>query len=89
MKRGVKRCEELHPHRLFFRAVLNTPLHTSSHLFTEVGTLAALHMEMDAGKSLAEVMASNPTADYTDRYGEESASLGFVNRIYTSLAKKR
>ena len=44
---------------------------------------------MDAGKSLAEVMASNPTADYTDRYGEESASLGFVNRIYTSLAKKR
>jgi len=44
---------------------------------------------MDAGKSLVEVMASNPTADYTDRYGEESASLGFVNRIYTSLAKKR
>ena len=44
---------------------------------------------MDAGKSLEDVMASNPTADYTDRYGEESASLGFIDRIYTSLAKKR
>ena len=44
---------------------------------------------MDAGKSLGDVIASNPTADYTDRYGEESASLGFIDRIYTSLAKKR
>ncbi|HIC33254.1 MAG TPA: MBL fold metallo-hydrolase [Pseudomonadales bacterium] len=44
---------------------------------------------MDAGESLQDIMASNPTADYTDRYGEESASLGFIDRIYTSLAKKR
>ncbi|GIS70296.1 MAG: hypothetical protein CM1200mP9_11170 [Gammaproteobacteria bacterium] len=44
---------------------------------------------MDEGKSLEDILASGPTNDYTDRYGEESASLGFVNRIYTSLAKKR
>ena len=43
---------------------------------------------MEAGKSLEDVIASDPTAGYTDRYGEESASLGFIDRIYTSLAKK-
>jgi len=43
---------------------------------------------MSQGKSLEEIEAANLTAEYTDAYGDESASLGFVNRIYTSLAKK-
>ena len=44
---------------------------------------------MSQGKSLEEIEAANLTAEYTDAYGDESASLGFVNRIYTSLAKKK
>ena len=44
---------------------------------------------MDAGKTLQDIMASNPTAAYTARYGAESASLGFIARSYTRLAKKR
>ena len=43
---------------------------------------------MNQGKSLDEIEAANLTADYSDTYGDESASLGFINRIYTSLAKK-
>ena len=39
------------------------------------------------GKSLEEVEASNPTAGFEERYGDVSASLGFVNRVYTSLSK--
>ena len=39
------------------------------------------------GKSLEEVEASNPTAGFEERYGDVSASLGFVNRVYTSLTK--
>ena len=39
------------------------------------------------GKSLAEVGASNPTAGFEERYGNVAASLGFVNRVYTSLTK--
>ena len=39
------------------------------------------------GKTLAEVGASNPTAGFEERYGNVAASLGFVNRVYTSLTK--
>lgn len=37
------------------------------------------------GKSLEEVVNSKPTADFDKDFGPESASLGFVNRVYTSL----
>ena len=37
------------------------------------------------GKSLEEVEAAKPTADFDEQYGPEANSLGFVNRVYTSL----
>ena len=42
---------------------------------------------IDAGKTLEEVMAARPTADFDETYGPEFASLGFVNRVYTSLTR--
>ena len=39
------------------------------------------------GKSLEEVEAGDPTAGFEEAYGDVAASLGFVNRVYTSLAK--
>ena len=44
---------------------------------------------MDEGMTMEEVVAAKITQDYDGRYGDESASLGFVNRVYTSLKKKR
>ena len=43
--------------------------------------------EIDAGKSLEEVVAAQLTADLDEVYGPESGSLGFVNRVYTSLTQ--
>ena len=37
------------------------------------------------GKSMEEVVSAKPTADFDKDFGPESASLGFVNRVYTSL----
>ena len=39
------------------------------------------------GKSLEEVMAAKPTADFDETFGPEGNSLGFVNRVYTSLMR--
>ena len=39
------------------------------------------------GKSLEEVMAAKPTADFDETFGPEENSLGFVNRVYTSLMR--
>ena len=39
------------------------------------------------GKSMEEVIAAKPTADFDETYGPEGQSLGFVNRVYTSLTK--
>ena len=39
------------------------------------------------GKTLEEVEASNPTAGFEERYGDVSASLGFINRVYASLSE--
>ena len=39
------------------------------------------------GKTLQEVEASNPTAGFQEAYGPVVASLGFINRVYASLAK--
>lgn len=44
---------------------------------------------IDEGKSLEEISASDPTSGYNERYGDVSASLGFIDRVYTSLVKKR
>jgi hypothetical protein len=37
------------------------------------------------GKSMEEAVSAKPTADFDKDFGPESASLGFVNRVYTSL----
>lgn len=42
---------------------------------------------MAEGKSLVEVVAARPTADLDATYGPEMQSLGFVDRVYTSLAR--
>lgn len=42
---------------------------------------------IDDGKSLEEVSAAAPTADFDAIYGPESASLGFVNRVYSDLSE--
>ena len=39
------------------------------------------------GMSLEAVEAAKPAADFEADFGPESASLGFVNRVYTSLQK--
>ena len=39
------------------------------------------------GKSLEEVTAAKPTADFDETFGPEENSLGFVNRVYTSLMR--
>ena len=40
------------------------------------------------GKSVDEVALARVTADFDEHYGDVASSLGFVNRVYTSLAKK-
>ena len=42
---------------------------------------------MAEGKSLIEVVASRPTTDFDATYGPEMQSLGFVDRVYTSLKR--
>jgi hypothetical protein len=44
---------------------------------------------IDAGMTLGEITAAKPTADFDAVHGPETASLGFVNRVYTDLAGKR
>jgi cyclase len=44
---------------------------------------------IDDGLSVEEVVAAKPTADLDALFGDESKSLGFVDRVYTSLKKKR
>lgn len=39
------------------------------------------------GKSLEEIQAAGVTADLTEQYGDVSLSLGFLDRVYTSLTK--
>lgn len=46
---------------------------------------ARVAAQMEAGKSLMEVVASRPTGTLDDAYGSELMSLGFVDRVYTSL----
>ena len=43
---------------------------------------------IEDGKTLQEVMEAKPTADFDEVYGPETASLGFVNRVYTSLSQQ-
>ena len=42
---------------------------------------------MNEGKSLLEIVAARPTADFDETYGPEMQSLGFVDRVYTSLKR--
>jgi hypothetical protein len=41
---------------------------------------------INEGLSLNDISAAKPTADFDPIYGPEAASLGFVNRVYTSLS---
>ena len=43
---------------------------------------------IDQGKSLEEVIAAKPTADFDGTYGPVEESLGFLDRVYTSLTKE-
>ena len=43
---------------------------------------------IDAGKTMEQVIEAKPTADFDEVYGPESSSLGFINRVYTSLSQK-
>ena len=43
---------------------------------------------IDAGKTMEQVIEAKPTADLDEVYGPESSSLGFINRVYTSLSQK-
>ena len=54
-------------------------------MLTTVRNRVAEHIA--AGKSLDDVIAAKPTADFDEQYGPEFASLGFVNRVYTSLMR--
>ena len=40
-----------------------------------------------AGDDLTAVAAAKPTADFDENFGDVMASLGFVNRVYTSLKR--
>ena len=42
---------------------------------------------IDDGKSMEEVLAADVTADFDEVYGDVSNSLGFLDRVYTSLTK--
>jgi hypothetical protein len=44
---------------------------------------------IDKGMSLEQAIAAKPTADLDARYGDVANSLGFVDRVYTSLKEKR
>lgn len=46
---------------------------------------ARVAKQMGEGKGLMEVVASRPTADLDATFGAEMMSLGFVDRVYTSL----
>ena len=54
-------------------------------MLTTVRDRVAEHIA--AGKSLEEVIAAKPTADFEESFGPEAASLGFVDRVYTSLKR--
>ncbi len=44
---------------------------------------------IDEGMSVEAVIAAKPTADLDEVYGDVANSMGFVDRVYTSLKKKR
>ena len=44
---------------------------------------------IDAGKALEEVTAAKPTEGFHEAFGDVSESLGFLDRVYTSLKSKR
>lgn len=44
---------------------------------------------IDDGMSVEEAIAAKSTADLDETYGDVANSLGFIDRVYTSLKKKR
>jgi cyclase len=43
---------------------------------------------IEKGKTVEEVIAAEPTADFTEGFGDVSESLGFLDRVYTSLRRR-
>lgn len=44
-------------------------------------------LQIEKGATLAEAIASNPTRGFEEAYGDPADSLGFLDRVYTSLQK--
>ena len=43
--------------------------------------------QIDAGKSLEEIIAARPTADFDATFGPVENSFGFIDRVHTSLVR--
>ena len=41
------------------------------------------------GMGLEAITAAKPTADFDPTFGDVTKSLGFIDRVYTSLTKKK
>jgi cyclase len=67
------------------------PVTDRATLEAYVAMLASVRARVAAliakGKTLEEVVAARVTAEHEERYGEESRSIGFVDRVYTSLTR--
>ncbi|MFP6656413.1 MAG: MBL fold metallo-hydrolase, partial [Myxococcota bacterium] len=48
-----------------------------------------IHGMIVAGLSVEEVIAKKPTVDFDPIFGDVALSLGFIDRVYVSLQKKR
>lgn len=55
-----------------------------SMLKTVRSRVAAL---IEEGKTLEEIKDAKPTEDFDKIYGPETGSLGFINRVFTSLSE--
>ena len=42
---------------------------------------------IEEGKTLQEIKDTKPTEDFDKVYGPETSSLGFINRVFTSLSE--
>ena len=67
---------------------LGDVFNNSGYRFVDVDSGGGIDGMIGGGKTLQEVMHAKPTADFDQVYGPEMASLGFANRVYTSLSQQ-
>ncbi|MDJ0847235.1 MAG: hypothetical protein QNK04_02525 [Myxococcota bacterium] len=69
------------------------PVTDKATLRAYVAMLAGVRSRVAAlvaeGRTLEQVLAAGVTAPWAARYGDESKSPGFVDRVYTSLTRSR